>query len=95
MVTNLDRRDALADLFDDTSALMAEHTRRGGHHGAVLHRQVGVTDARRSHADLHLAGAGCFHLDVVSDLEWLVDTGEDSCLGHVVLPANVRLVSGI
>src|SRR5581483_6705306 len=100
VVAGLEVGDAFADLLDHAGALVAQHDRAGRHQRAALHRQVGVAHARRAHTHLDLARVRRVDLDVVSDLEGLVEPGEDggSCepgadggVGHGAAPFAYRL----
>ena len=84
VVAGLDAGDALADLLDDACALVAEHDGGHPHQRAVLHRQVGVADARGAHPYLDLTRVGLVEIDVV-DLEGLLESGENGGLRHLEL----------
>src|SRR4051812_27209503 len=70
------------DLDDLAGALVAEHRGYGDRDGAVHRRQVGVTDAGRPDADLHLAGADRGGRDVVTDVETFVADLVQHCCFH-------------
>jgi hypothetical protein len=82
VVTRGERGDALADLFDDAGALVAEHDRRGERDGAVLHGEVGVADPRRHDLDLDLARSRRGDLDVVVDVDVFPDALQHCCGDH-------------
>src|SRR4051812_31537507 len=82
MVPLGDRRHAGADLDHLAGALVTQDRRYGDRDGAVHRRQVGVTDAGRFDADLHLAGADRRRHDVVTDVEPLVTDLVQHCCFH-------------
>jgi hypothetical protein len=71
VVAGLQRGDAIADLFDDPGALVAEHDRGRQGDGAVLHGEVRVADARGDDLHLRLARPGRGDLDVVVHVQVL------------------------
>ena len=68
VVADGDEGDALADLLDDSRALVTEHRRRRPRDGAVEHRDVGVAQARRDQPHQDLTRPRVAHGQLVGEL---------------------------
>src|SRR6185437_12896505 len=85
VVAHGDAVDAGPDRLDDAGALVPAHDGHAALDVADAQVLVGVAQARRGEADQDLALPRIVELEL-RDLPWLVEPGQDRCLGLHVRP---------